>query len=73
MKTFLPILLFCLLGCETQQERVRGFVYIKDSRTNLCFATYELGGNQGLMTNVPCSGEVETAIFQDKQRANTER
>lgn len=72
-KILLGSLLFCLFGCDTQQERVQGLLYIKDSRTHLCFATYSLGQNTGFATNVPCSEEVEKAVEQDKQRANTQR
>lgn len=73
MKKFLLVIVLCLLGCDTQQQRVQGFVYIKDSRTQLCFATFNLGYNTGIATNVPCTVEVESAVEQDKKQANTER
>ena len=34
-------------------------LYIKDSRTNLCFLTYFFGNQDGNITNVPCTPEVE--------------
>lgn len=61
---------FLLAGCEemdrggyTEQERQvssysAGLIYMKDARTNLCFATCSNGYNIGSLTNVPCSPEV---------------
>jgi len=72
MKKILLIALF-LLGCETPQEQVNSLVYIKDARTHLCYATFEMGQNFGLLTNVPCSSEVEQAIDQDKSKSQTFR
>lgn len=36
--------------------------YSKDKRTNLCFAYHELGGNNAVFTNVPCTSEVESIL-----------
>lgn len=36
--------------------------YYKDSRTNLCFATHNLGTDWAVMTNVPCTPEVEKLL-----------
>ena len=61
---------FLLAGCEEfdrgaydeQERRAKsyssGLIYIKDARTNLCFATYSLGYDNGSFANVPCSPEV---------------
>lgn len=60
-KILLALVIFGLMACETHQDRVNFFVYIKDTRTNLCFAAHGYG--QGYtMTNVPCSTEVEKLI-----------
>lgn len=60
-----------LVGCESSQEleqhRINNdvkimsdyLIYYKDTRTNLCFAGYGLGWNNGALTNVPCNEQVE--------------
>ncbi len=70
MKSIL-ILLLCLSGCNnsvfpTESERVNKIVYLKDIRTNLCFAVnyvheYPIGEAR-IVTNVPCTNEVEKLI-----------
>jgi len=68
MKWF--ILLLALSACHTSpQEIVSGLIYFKDPKTNLCFAGKFLGQAkftssppEGLLTNVPCTPEVEHQI-----------
>lgn len=67
MKTIL-VLSILLMSCITNQEHVEGFSYIKDARTNLCFALSNMGSNQATMTNVPCTEEVEKQIKIDSER-----
>lgn len=38
---------------------LRDIVYYKDTRTNLCFVGSAVGHSSGLLTNVPCTPEVE--------------
>lgn len=37
-------------------------IYTKDARTNLCFAAFGVKYANALMTNVPCTEEVEKLI-----------
>jgi hypothetical protein len=70
-------LLLCLflLGCnESQREQVaptpsqeaQHVTYLKDNRTNLCFATSYVSeypfGTATIFANVPCTPEVEKLI-----------
>lgn len=74
MKKLLLIgVLFGLCSCYTTQEHTHFFLYLKDSRTNLCFASYDLGHETGVLTNVPCTPDVEAAIQSDKSLANSVR
>jgi hypothetical protein len=73
-KLLLLIGLLGLFGCERYKpgedakEHTPSIVYIKDERTHLCFASYGLGYNYGVLANVPCSDEVEQQIvFQYKR------
>lgn len=58
------LLSLVLFGCAyTPGElynRANELQYMKDSRTNLCFA---IGSTNGSITNVPCSPEVEKLLF----------
>ena len=45
---------------------LKGMHYFKDTRTNLCFAGSYLGYASALMTNVPCSPEVEKLIIEQQ-------
>lgn len=63
MKKILLIALM-MLGCETAPS-VQDLRYVKDPRTNLCFASYHMGTTYGFMTIVPCTDQVEAAIRQD--------
>lgn len=66
MKYFL--LLLMLIGCDNrtdaqiQAEEARSIVYVKDSRTNLCFVETHSYGGYRQFANVPCSPEVERLI-----------
>jgi hypothetical protein len=66
MKKILLIAFLLLIGCKSSkvilQYDVNRFVYVRDDRTNLCFATYYLGDDYGAFTNVPCTEEVEREI-----------
>ena len=53
---------FSLCACATPKDHVRNMYYTKDPRTNLCFATYRMGGNSGSFSWVPCTPEVEKQI-----------
>lgn len=62
----------CLLGlvaCVSPQERINSITYLKDSRTNLCYAL--MTNNAIVITNVPCTDLVLKAIEQDRNLANT--
>jgi hypothetical protein len=43
----------------SRQNAIHWVHYYKDTRTDLCFAGYNLGSNDALLTQVPCSPEVE--------------
>jgi hypothetical protein len=69
----LVLLALQVSACETKEQelsrskkessdRILQLAYFKDPRTNLCFVGYGMGWNFGLMTNVPCSPEVEKLI-----------
>jgi hypothetical protein len=69
MKKFLllPLLAIFLVACDntpqTHKEKQQHWLhYYKDTRTDLCFAGYHLGGRDGFMTQVPCSPEVEKLV-----------
>lgn len=56
-----------LVGCYTKQDRndrIQGIEYHRDQRTNLCYATYLFGYNNGVMTYVPCTPEVEKLLVK---------
>ena len=48
--------LFCH-AIDKQSTKNYNIIYIKDSQTNLCFASNQYG-----MVNIPCSSEVEIII-----------
>jgi len=62
MKKILLVCLFGVLSCESPRESVARFSYTKDSRTNICFALYNMDTNASSMTYVPCTDEVEKEI-----------
>lgn len=70
MKYFIFALL--LTGCCTDQRpnestdhyRIRHRTdYVQDERTGLCYAVYNLGGENGTMANVPCTDEVKKLLI----------
>jgi hypothetical protein len=74
MKKFLIVSLF-LLGCDEQtkkdwfppvEDRASHIMYVKDKRTNLCFAYNGVNNGHGftedVFTSVPCTPEVERLI-----------
>lgn len=58
------LLSLLLVGCSLTPgelyDRAASVQYMRDSRTNLCFA---VNPNNGSMTNVPCTPEVEKLLF----------
>jgi|WetSurMetagenome_2_1015567.scaffolds.fasta_scaffold1278228_2 hypothetical protein len=61
MKKFLVLCLFGM-GCVTASEASQELHYSKDHRTKLCFASRSINGNNAVMTNVPCTPDVEILI-----------
>jgi len=59
-----------LSGCVDHQQRavdtMPKLTYSKDTRTGFCFAAAYAGSNAGMLTMVPCSGEVEQLIKANK-------
>jgi len=53
---------------ERSQDQINTIIYYKDTRTNMCFAgTKELVNRySSLLTNVPCTPEVEKLIQDNK-------
>ena len=41
----------------------REMYYVKDYRTDLCFAAHKFGWQNGLLTNVPCTPKVEDHLI----------
>lgn len=41
----------------------RELYYVKDYRTDLCFAAHKFGWQNGLLTNVPCTPKVEDHLI----------
>jgi hypothetical protein len=62
MKYFPLAVVLLTLACDSTGERIDRMKYFKDSKTDLCFAAQSLGFNNGVMTNVPCTPEVERLI-----------
>ena len=67
------ILSFSMVSCErTKKEQIENIrcniVYIKDDRTDLCFAYFDphLYGTTTSITNVPCDEKVMSQIQLDK-------
>lgn len=63
------MLFACQSAAEQYNDNVRDvqratnqLIYTKDSRTNLCYASREAGRTWRLLTNVPCTDEVNKAI-----------
>jgi len=68
MKKILFGLVLCLMACEAPSESITRFTYAKDPRTGLCFALYNMNYNNGSMSYVPCTEEVEKAIKIDQEK-----
>lgn len=67
MKIFLLVALLILTGCELRQDpgRIR---YIRDPRTEICFAhDREAPGSGSGFTYVPCTEQVLKAIEEDER------
>lgn len=65
MKTI--TLIICLLACacntvSNSNSIMSDLIYVKDTRTNLCFATAYAYSNNAVMSNIPCTPEVEQII-----------
>ena len=62
------IVTMCLLGlvaCYTPQDNVNRLIYLKDTRTNLCFTGFGIGSQNSVFTYIPCTDAVEKAIVED--------
>jgi len=66
MKKLLLILFLGVIACKDSSTTamVNEIKYIRDPRTNLCYACFDLGYDDGSITNVPCTPEVMT-LTQD--------
>lgn len=75
MKTLIVIALLSTIGCNaetrkslapTTEEKAGMVKYVKDPRTNLCFAVSWVSeypiGQADIYSNVPCSPEVEKLV-----------
>lgn len=60
----LSLLVLLALGCDV--NKTAEVEYLKDYRTDLCFAQY-FNGKGWSVTNVPCTPEVERLITNDKK------
>jgi len=70
-KIIVAMCLFSLFACQTPQDRISKITYLKDPRTNLCYA---LSSNSAVViSNVPCTDLVQKAIDQDVGYANTSK
>ena len=69
------VLLLCLIGCSnetrkewfpTRAEAANSILYVKDTRTGLCFVSNEIltDINSIVLTNVPCTPEVEKLLLK---------
>lgn len=45
---------------------INSLLYMKDPRTNICFATYRLGYNWGSFSMVPCENVPQDMLFIPK-------
>jgi hypothetical protein len=70
MKIWIAVLLATSVGCTDWHARDVGdaarqasmLVYFKDPNTGLCFAGRNFSSTMAVLTNVPCSPAVESAI-----------
>jgi hypothetical protein len=80
MKIWIAAICVGLIGCSEAHFHAQDvddvaheaslLVYFKDARTGLCFAGRGFGHPWGVVTNVPCSAEVEKAIAGQGQTAS---
>lgn len=62
--SFLPLLVILITssaGCPTRADKTEHFVYSRDSRTGLCFAS-SYPGDYYSFTHVPCTPWVKSMI-----------
>jgi hypothetical protein len=77
MKIWIAVLLATSVGCTDWHARDVGdaarqasmLVYFKDPRTGLCFAGRNFSNTGAVVTNVPCSPAVDSAIAEQAQTA----
>ena len=67
------LLVLLLSACTSRVEKATQLVqddlwYFQDTRTNLCFATYEPMKREGLLTEVPCTEEVKRLIVNQAEK-----
>ena len=74
---YLLLISLMLFGCADSNETINQniinnyknqmsyIIYLKDNRTNLCYAGNYLGTQYGVLTNVPCTPEVLELIKQN--------
>ncbi len=63
IKHILSLLVLLALGCDV--NKAAEVEYLKDHRTDLCFAQY-FNGKGWSVTNVPCTPEVQRLIVKDR-------
>jgi len=61
------IISLLLVSCYEPHKMAYELRYIQDPRSNLCFATYNLGYQTGTMATVPCTEKVLKLIEEDKK------
>lgn len=62
MKYFILLLALAACEIETPSTKADSIVYVKDSRTDLCFVITHTYGGYSQFNNVPCTPEVERLI-----------
>jgi len=69
---FVSALLGLIVGCVDDRtatyDSMNDIVYVKDGRTNVCFAAYRLGYTTGSITAVQCTPEVEQEIAREQSQ-----
>jgi hypothetical protein len=64
--TFLSVVLLTI-SCVNNSDRIESMEYFRDSKTGLCFAAKHMYANNAVMTNVPCTPDVERLIQRTAQ------
>lgn len=62
MKYLVLAVVLLTMACVDSHTEVNKINYFRDNHTGLCFAAYRLQSPNGLLTNVPCTPEVERLI-----------